>query len=337
MTANWGTKETSFFFHLGPDDILNAIEALGIKATGRVLQLNSMENRVFEIEIVSNSELITDHFKILKFYRPNRWTKNQIIEEHEFLFDLVENEISAIAPIKISGESLFFDEKTQLHFAIFNKFGGRALDELYGDDLEQMGRLLARIHNVGAQRKFQHRLSLSSSTFIESNLDFLISNHVPDHLKNNYSDLKKSFLESIPKFENNFNFIRVHGDCHAGNIIKRDEKIYFLDFDDSINAPAIQDIWLVLPGRDEETNISRQILLEGYSQFRSFEYEELKLIEVFRTFRMVNFMAWIAKRYDDPAFKVAFPHFEHPNYWSEMLLDLNDQLNLIQSKAQFPI
>jgi len=331
MTALWGTNQTSFFFHLGPDEILNAIESLGLKPTGRVLQLNSMENRVYEIEIDSKSNNPSDHFKIIKFYRPNRWTIDQINEEHQFLFDLIEEEIPAVAPNKFSNQSLFLDDHTKLNFALFDKFGGRALDELNTDDLEQMGRLLARIHNVGEKNKFKHRLKLNSQNFLEENLNFLESNHIPAHLINSYSNFKKSFLSLIPSLEDNFSYIRTHGDCHAGNIIKRNEMIHFLDFDDSLLAPAVQDIWLILPGRDQETRISRDILLESYSQFRHFNSQELSLIEIFRTFRMINFMAWIAKRYDDPAFKNAFPFFEQPNFWEEKLTDLNDQVHFISN------
>jgi Ser/Thr protein kinase RdoA (MazF antagonist) len=330
MSSIWGNSETKFFFELGPDEILRSVDSLGFNTTGRVLQLNSMENRVYEVEIDSKSDNPSDHFKIVKFYRPNRWSNDQILEEHEFLLDLKEYEIPVISPLIFDNKTLFTESTTGLSFTLFDKQGGRAPDEFDNEDLEQLGRLMARVHNVGAMKKSNHRLKINAETFVSANLNYLISDKkIPSH----YELIFKNLLEEIysktkNKFEN-ISSIRVHGDCHLGNVIKRESVFHLIDFDDCMTGPAIQDLWLLLPGRDDFTDNQRRILLNEYETIREFNYEELELVEVLRTYRMINFMAWIAKRYDDPAFKNAFPYFEDPTYWEERIGDLRDQLHYL--------
>jgi Ser/Thr protein kinase RdoA (MazF antagonist) len=329
----WGTNATQFFFELNPDLVLDTVEKLGFRTTGRVLTMNSMENRVYEVEIESDSKNPSDHSKIIKFYRPGRWTFDQIQEEHDFLLDLTEFEVPVVAPLEFEGKTLFTLAEPELFYTVFPKQGGRAPDEFTNDEIEQVGRLLARLHNVGSMKKATHRLKLSTEVYLKSNLDFLVGQKiVPSHLELSFKTLLEDIYNQTKNAFNNVTFGRIHGDCHLGNILKREETFHLIDFDDMVIGPAVQDMWLLLPGRDEYAENLRFKLLEGYTTMRDFNYEELKLTEVLRTLRMINYSAWIAKRYEDPAFKNAFPFFESPNYWEGQLNDLRGQLAILQNE-----
>ena len=327
----WGEKETQFFYQLDPESVLKAVESLGLKTTGRCMALNSMENRVYEIEIDIPEHLIkseSEKFIIAKFYRPGRWTKEQILEEHQFLNDLEEAEIPAIGPLKFKDNTLFQLEGHDLYYTVFPKRGGRAPYEMTEEQLQIMGRLLARIHNVGAKREAKHRIKITPESFGQKNLDYLINeNFIPPHLKERFVSVFSQIKFLIePHFKNKIQH-RIHGDCHWGNIILRDEEgPSFIDFDDMLIGPAIQDIWLVVPGEDEQAIRDRNILLEAYDGMRPFDYSSLKLIEPLRTLRYIHFAAWIAKRSQDPTFKLNFPHFYEPSYWDSLLQDLQLQL-----------
>jgi len=333
----WGDKETQFFYDLSPDRILDAVDAHGFRTTGRCLALNSMENRVHEVEIESpfcptENPTRSDYFAITKFYRPGRWTQEQILEEHKFLKDLEESEVPIIAPIERAGKTLFKCAETDLLYAIFPKKGGRNPDELDTDQLERLGRLLARLHSVGKQHLAQHRLKLGPASYGQQNLDFILAGkHIPAYLESNYKDLVKILLDRItPMFKNVINQ-RIHGDCHWGNLIWDEQQFTFIDFDDMVSGPPVQDIWLLLPGRDDETKKKRDIFLNAYETFFHFENSSLKLIEPLRALRFIHFSAWIAKRWEDPAFKLAFPHFGSDHYWNEQILDIRDQLANIEA------
>lgn len=333
MTTNlWGSNATQFFFLLNPDLILDTVEKLGFKTTGRVLTMNSMENRVYEVEIESNSNNPSDHSKIIKFYRPGRWSALQIQEEHNFLLDLTEYEIPVIPPLSFHGQTLFTLENPSLHYTLFPKQGGRAPDEFRDEEIEQIGRLLARLHNVGAMKKATHRLKINPETYLQSNLDFLIGQKIiPPHYELSFKNTLETIHHLILHSFKNITNIRIHGDCHLGNIIKRDEVFNLIDFDDMVMGPAIQDMWLLLPGRDEYASHLREKLLLAYTTMRDFNYEEIRLTEVLRTLRMINYSAWIAKRFDDPAFKEAFPFFESPSYWEGQINDLQEQIYYLQN------
>ncbi len=335
----WGDNETQFFFHLNPDLVLDAIEALGVKTTGRCLTLNSMENRVYEIEVDSpiiNTGSISDNFVIAKFYRPGRWTKKQILEEHEFLKDLKDEEIPVIAPHEFDGETLFKLEGHELYYTLFPKRGGRAPEEMDEEQLQIMGRLLARIHNIGASKKAQHRIEITPNNFGRQNLNFLIEGKfIPPHLESMYKEKVDKLCNLIDPLFNDITTHRIHGDCHKGNIILRDNNPFFIDFDDMLVGPAVQDVWLVVPGIDQESIIDRNILLEAYDSMRSFDYQTLKLIEPLRALRFIHFSAWIAKRWEDPAFKLAFPHYGNETYWHTQITDLHQQIDSIE-KASMP-
>lgn len=335
MDSNlWGSKKTQFFYELNPDLVLNTVESLGFKTTGRVMTMNSMENRVYEVEVESQSDNPSEHFKIIKFYRPGRWTKDQIQDEHDFLADLIEHEVPVIAPIsfpELDNQTLFTLKDPELYYTVFNKQGGRAPDEFSNEDIEQVGRLLARLHNVGSMSPATHRLRLTTDVYLKSNLDFLLDQKIiPSHLEASFKSVLEGIYSLTKNSFNNIQFQRIHGDCHLGNILKRGDVFNLIDFDDMVMGPAVQDMWLLLPSRDEYATVLRNHMLDAYSTMRDFNYEELRLTEVLRTLRMINYSAWIAKRFEDPAFKNAFPFFESPSYWEGQINDLRDQTYYLQ-------
>ncbi|MCK5882392.1 MAG: serine/threonine protein kinase [Bacteriovoracaceae bacterium] len=332
-TYMWGDNETQFFFQLGPGLVLDAIDELGLVTTGRCLTLNSMENRVYEIEIDIPEHTITsasDRFVVAKFYRPGRWTEKQIREEHQFLKDLTEAEIPVIAPLEFDGETLFKLKDHDLFYTVFPKKGGRVPDEMNREQLEITGRTLARLHTVGASRMANHRIQISPETYGTQNSKYLLDNNfIPSHIEPSFKEAIDELITTItPMFDGVSNH-RIHGDCHLGNIISREEGPFFIDFDDMLVGPAVQDVWLIVPGDDEQAIINRNILLESYDSMRNFDYRTLKLIEPLRTLRYIHFAAWTAKRWEDPAFKLAFPHFGTDHYWSTLNVDLRVQLNKI--------
>ncbi len=330
MTSNlWGSTKTQFFYELSPDLVLDTIENLGFKTTGRVMTMNSMENRVYEVEIESESDNPSDHFKIIKFYRPGRWSKIQIQEEHDFLLDLVEQEVPVIASIsfeQFDGQTLFTLKDPELYYTVFNKQGGRAPDEFSNEDIEQVGRLLARLHNVGSMQTAPNRLRLTPDIYLKSNMDFLLDQKfIPSHLELSFKNVLEGIYNLSKDQFKNIHFQRIHGDCHLGNILRRGDVFHLIDFDDMVTGPCIQDMWLLLPGRDDYAANLRSRLIDSYATMRDFNYEEIRLTETLRALRMINYSAWIAKRFDDPAFKNAFPFFESPSYWEGQINDLREQ------------
>ncbi len=330
----WGKGQTEFFYTITPEIILDAVAKLGFEVTGRCIQLNSMENRVYEVEIENPQDFdeLTNSFIIVKFYRPGRWTKEQIKEEHLFMFDLQEFEVPVIAPLKINGLSLYSLEEQNIYYTVFPKRGGRAPDEMNTEQIQIMGRMLARLHNVGATRQAQHRLKINEDTFGIQNLNYLLENNfISSHIVKSYEKIVLDICQLAKPLFQNITNIRIHGDCHCGNIISRDsEGMFFIDFDDTLVGPAVQDIWLIIPGTDQYAIQDRHLLLEAYQEMRDFNFQEIKLVEVLRALRFIHFSTWIAKRWEDPAFKRAFTHFNDPNYWETQLNDLRIQYSLIQ-------
>jgi Ser/Thr protein kinase RdoA (MazF antagonist) len=328
----WGSGETQHFYTLTPDHVLDAVEELDIEATGRVLQMNSMENRVYEVEIELDytPDNPSDRFKIIKFYRPGRWSKEQIQDEHDFLWDLKGHEIQVIAPLKFNDQTIF-KNKEGLWYSLFPKKGGRAADEWSTPLLEQMGRLLARLHNIGESKISKHRINLDIDTYGYKNLEYLLSsNTIPKEYSSNYETIVNDICKiSAPIFKG-IKTQRVHGDCHHGNTLLGSDGPYLIDFDDMVNAPRVQDIWMVTPGRDQYSIDQRNILLDAYESMSEFDYRELKLIETLRALRMVHFSSWIAHRFEDDSFKRAFPTFNTGQYWEREIFHLREQLGLIQ-------
>ena len=331
-----GSPETKFFFELTPDKILDAVEGFGVQCTGRCMPLNSMENRVYEVEIElpegEEPKRPSDRFRIIKFYRPGRWTKEQILEEHQFLLDLVEYDIPVVAPLaSADGSTLSQLPQLEIYFAVFRKQGGRNPEELTDEQLLQAGRLLARMHNVSVTREAPTRILVSPETVALPALEFLLtSDSMPEEVQASYENLVHKICDIASPWFKDAAVHRIHGDCHLGNLLWGSEGPFWVDFDDMARGPAVQDLWLMIPGRDEYGQQKLQLLLEGYEQMRNFDRNTLRLIEPLRAMRMIYFSAWIAKRWEDPAFKRAFVEFGTPKYWREQVNQLNEQLEFIQ-------
>lgn len=331
----WGESETQFFFELTPERILSAVEALGFRCTGHLLQLNSMENRVYQVEI----ELPVDHkvtsprerYRIVKFYRPGRWSREQILEEHIFLADLAEREIPVVSPLKdAAGETLFTVPGLSIWYVVWPMVGGRSPDELDSEKLAQAGRLLGRIHRIGAIRPAPHRVRLVPDTYGRENLAFLKqSTLIPEHLRARYFTVADAICTASDPLFQGVPMHRVHGDCHFGNLLWNDQGLFWVDFDDMVTGPAVQDIWLLVPGRDEYAIRQREELIAAYQQMHEFDLRTLRLIEPLRALRFIHFSAWIGKRWHDPAFPRVFPNYGSERYWSEQIADLEEQLQLI--------
>jgi Ser/Thr protein kinase RdoA (MazF antagonist) len=314
------------FFRLTPEGILDAVEAVvqkrqpDLRATGRALALNSLENRVYDVELEDESHLVT------KFYRPGRWSREQILEEHAFMFALEDAEIPVVAPWKVEGESLFTSEEG-IFFAIFPKVRGRLLDELDPERLKTLGRYIGRIHNVGERFQFRHRARLSAEEWGTKPLRYLLDSGLVDDLyRERFRMVGESLIRNADDLLYDVPAIPLHGDCHLGNTLWQLDSPFFLDFDDAMTAPPVQDIWMVVRGRDEEADNDRDLLLEGYEAFRSFDRSTLDLIEPLRSLRMIHYSAWIARRWDDPSFRKAFPQFATPRYWEEEIQALQEIL-----------
>ncbi|MFH1016909.1 MAG: serine/threonine protein kinase [Pseudomonadota bacterium] len=320
-------QDTEFFFSLTQDGVLDAVEAEGFLCTGRCFALNSYENRVYEVELEGEGTPI-ERKRVIKFYRPGRWTIDQILEEHEFLRELKEAEIPVVWPLTFAdGATLHVTKETHLAYAIFPKVGGRQPDELDEDQSQWLGRLIARIHNVGAGHPARHRIHLDLPTYGLSNLDFLLRGEwLPPVFSKRFEaavlEICRLSQAGFPSEE----VQRIHGDCHMGNLLWDTKGPFFLDFDDMVTGPPVQDVWLLTPGRDELAQEEREALLDGYTSMRAFDRRTLKWVETLRALRYVHFSTWIARRWKDPAFPIAFPHFNTPKYWEEKTHDLEEQV-----------
>ncbi len=318
---------SNFFFQLTPDIILKAVEESGYEPTGHCMALNSYENRVYDLRLEDGSHVIG------KFYRPGRWSREQILEEHEFLFDLKDDEIPVCAPVQFSdGETLH--ETKGIYYAIWPRTGGRVPDELSDAQLQSLGRLLARIHNNGAAKPARHRIALTGETYGLRPLEFLLErNLLPSHCRDRYAAAVREIVEIYDALAGNVPVHRIHGDCHLGNLLHGREGYFFLDFDDFLTGPAVQDLWMLAPACDEEGLRQRTLMLDAYRVFRDFDDSWLRLVEPLRSLRYIRYASWIAARWDDPAFPAAFPHFGSVQYWEEQTADLEDQLELIHGSG----
>ncbi|MES2664006.1 MAG: serine/threonine protein kinase [Pseudomonadota bacterium] len=317
------------FEKLTPDFILTAIETADLVCDGRLFALNSYENRVYQIGLEEAEPLIA------KFYRPERWSALQILEEHQFTKTFVEHELSVVAPWQnVTGDTLFFYEG--FHFALFPQKGGHAPELDNPDHLEILGRALGRMHAIGATKDFEHRIKLNIDQMGTQSVELIAKDFIPADLKISYLSLTNDLLKHIEQQRirlESFTYLRIHGDCHPGNILWRNNTPHFVDFDDAIMAPAIQDIWMLLSGEQQQQRDQLQCILAGYEDFHEFNYGELSQIEVLRTLRMLNYSAWIARRWDDPAFPHSFPWFNTSRYWSDHILQLREQLGALQAPA----
>ena len=325
-------KDPAPYSGLTPDLVLDAIESVGLACDGRQLALNSFENRVYQIGLDGGGQVVA------KFYRPQRWSDAAILEEHAFTQELFAREIPAVPPLAIEGRTLHCHQG--FRFAVFPKQGGRAPEFDRPETLEWMGRFLGRIHAAGAVEPFVARPALDIESFGEEPRDFLLeSGFVPAELEDAWSSVLDQALDGVRyayERAGNVAALRLHGDCHQGNVLWTDDGPHFVDFDDSRMGPAIQDLWMLLSG--DERTMGEQLgqLLSGYEQFREFDDRELNLVEALRTLRLIHYSAWIARRWHDPAFPAAFPWFDTPRYWQDRILELREQIALMNEAPLQP-
>ncbi len=311
---------------LTPDCILDAVESIGFRCDGRLLALNSYENRVYQVGVEESSPVVA------KFYRTGRWSDEQIREEHAFSLELSAAEVPVVSPLQIEGTTLHSHEG--FRFALYPSRGGRAPELDDSKSLEWIGRFLGRIHAIGAVRAFSHRPALDIEAFGVEPRAFLIDNgFVPDDIADSYSAASKQALDAVRScFDRagDVRYIRLHGDCHAGNILWTDAGPHFVDLDDARMGPAVQDLWMLLSG--ERESMARQLadVLAGYELFADFDMRELHLLEALRTLRMMHYASWLARRWNDPAFPAAFPWFNTQRYWQEHILHLKEQIALLE-------
>jgi Ser/Thr protein kinase RdoA (MazF antagonist) len=310
---------TQLFLKLVPDRVLDAVEAMGLRATGYCLALNSLENRVYEVELEPSEIVRADAPTrcVIKFYRPGRWSRAGILDEHTFLADLHAAEIPVVAPLDLGGGRGTLGEIDGIFYAVFPKVRGRAPDELDDAQLVQLGRLLARIHTVGAARPAPDRLRLDPETFGVASLDALAATQwIPLELSRRYQAAASRIVDLARPRLRDLAMIRIHGDCHFGNLLWGSEGPFFVDFDDMVTGPAVQDLWMLARGRGPEADRERLLLARGYEEMRAFDRAELALVELLRGLRILRYSAWIASHWDDPAFPRAFPHFPSHEYWT---------------------
>ena len=309
---------------LTPDCVLDALDSVGVGGDGRLLALNSYENRVYQAWRDDAPPVV------VKFYRPGRWSDAQIHEEHDLVAELAQADVPAIAPM-VLGE-------TTLHafggyrFAVFARHGGRAPELDRRDTLVQLGRYIARIHTIGAARPFEERPALTIEDFGDRSRDYLLEHRfLPQDLLAAWQGIVELALAGVRRAYSRIDTasLRLHGDCHGGNVLWTDEGPHFVDFDDARMGPAVQDLWMLLSGDRAAMEAQLGDLLEGYESFRDFDPRELALVEPLRTLRLLHYSAWIARRWDDPAFPAAFPWFNTQRYWQDRILELREQVALM--------
>jgi len=314
------------FAELSPDCILDALQSVGVQGDGRLLALNSYENRVYQVGVEDSQPVVA------KFYRSARWTDAAILEEHAFVQTLADGEIPVV-PALLLAENKSLHHFSGFRFAIFSKHGGRAPDLDQPGVLEWIGRFIGRIHAVGALEVFEQRATLDIESFGIEPSTYLLNNHfIPAGLEEVYRGVVSQALDGVQRcFERagDVTSLRLHGDCHLGNVLWTDAGPHFVDFDDSRMGPAVQDIWMMLSG--DRAEMAKQIndFLAGYECFYDFNPKELYLVEALRTLRLIHYAAWIARRWDDPAFPIAFPWFNTQRYWQDRILELREQIALM--------
>jgi Ser/Thr protein kinase RdoA (MazF antagonist) len=306
--------------------VLGAVESLGLACDGRVLALNSYENRVFRVGMEDAAPLVA------KFYRPGRWSEAAIGEEHDFALELADAGLSVVAPLRVDGLTLHRHGRQR--FALFPLQGGHAPEPGDRDVLRRLGQSLGQLHNIGARRRFEHRPNLDLDTFGEAPVNFLLDHGwLPAELEDNFAGLADALFEHLDALwlhTAGLEVLRLHGDCHPGNLLWRDDRAHFVDLDDCLSGPAVQDLWMLLSGPADEQSQQLGWLLEGYEIYRAFDRRELALVEALRTLRLLHFNAWIARRWHDPAFPAAFPWFGERRHWERTITQLQEQLAALQ-------
>lgn len=334
------TSETVQFSQLTPELMLDELELglgskqTGIRATGTIQSLNSVENRVVEFEMDDSKRWVA------KFYRPGRWSRDQILEEHRFIQMLAAAEVPAVAPIGLEGGTTLRQTKDGIWFAVFPKVRGRLKDELEDGEIRQIGRLLARIHIVSENVRAQHRPELTLLSHIDEPLQFLLdSDFLSEPYRSRYEQVVRTLRARMePLFDSarkRSKPLLLHGDCHVGNVLwSGDGTSFFVDFDDSRVGLPIQDLWMIVPGdprKDDEARRKQEELVEAYRVFRPLDDSAWSLVEPLRACRMVYYAAWIGRRWNDPSFPNLFPDFGTPKYWHEEHDALQQCLEVIEN------
>ena len=313
------------FAALTPECVLDALDSAGLFGDGRLLALNSYENRVYQVGMEEGAPVVA------KFYRPERWSDAAILEEHAFVAELYEREIPVVPALTLNGSTLH--TFNGYRFAVFPRRGGRAPELDDPATLEWTGRFIARIHAVGALSSYQERPALDPDTFGQEPRGYLLANDfIPPELLAAYTSVVDQALDGVRhcyERAGQVPTLRLHGDCHAGNVLWTPDGPHFVDFDDSRSGPAIQDLWMLLSG--ERADMQRQMgdILAGYEEFADFDARQLHLVEALRTLRLIHYSAWLARRWDDPAFPAAFPWFNTQRYWQDRILELREQVALM--------
>ena len=321
--ARMAASATPPYAGLTPDCVLDALASLGLQGDGRLLALNSYENRVYQVWMDEGPPVVA------KFYRPGRWTDAQILEEHAFVRELAEGELPVVAALALGGEQTLH-EFGGFRFAVYPKRGGRAPELEDPKTLEWLGRFIGRIHAVGALRPFRERPALDVASFGVEPRDYLLAHgFIPADLADAWRSVVALALSGVERClarAGEVRTLRLHGDCHAGNVLWTDDGPHFVDFDDSRMGPAVQDLWMLLSGDREAMEHQLADVLAGYEDFCGFDARELQLVEALRTLRLIHYSAWLARRWDDPAFPAAFPWFNTQRYWQDRILELREQV-----------
>ena len=316
----------SVFHHLTPETIINLVEAgFGSRCTNLCRPLNSYINRVYELQSEDGGGLI------IKFYRPGRWSRAAIQDEHDFLLELADQEIPVIAPYKLqSGETI--GTHGTVHFAVFPKKGGRSYDEYSDEQWLELGRLMGRVHAVGAGKTARDRIVMLPEHSTRQQVDFLLQgNFMPDDLGGRFKKTAETLIAAITPLFHNVEIIRIHGDCHFSNLIYRPgESFYLIDFDDMVMGPPVQDFWMLLPGHLNEAYVEVDLFLEGYETFNGFDRRTLKLIEPLRAMRYIHYIAWCAHQFKEDGESPVAPEFGSRHYWQQEINDLAEQLERIR-------
>lgn len=313
-------KSMNIWQELTHENILNTVEkSLGEKMSNLLLKRNSYINRVYELEKYDSRDRI-----IVKFYRPNRWTKEQILEEHNFLFELAEQEVAVISPLRINNQTLF--ELGPIYYSLFPKKGGRAMDEFNKESWEEIGRLIARIHLVGQKHKEGKRIIWKPSTATKHHIDVLYnSSFLVSGFERTFKEAAAIFMKKAESLFNNQEFILLHGDCHKGNLIHRlNEGIFIVDFDDIAYGPPVQDLWLLLPDVPDNCEKELEWFLKGYEVFRRFDRKSLDLVPILRGMRIIHYASWLAAQSKDSDFKTNFPEAGNTRYWNSLIKELQE-------------
>ena len=320
------TDSVLAFQQLTPEQMLDAVENCGVECDGRFLALNSYENRVYQIGVEDAAPVVA------KFYRPDRWSDEAIIEEHQFTLELEEAEVPVIAPVvSQSAETLLYDPP--FRFSLYPCRGGRAPELDNPGHLEMLGRFVGRMHVVGSASNYQCRPEISAESYIDEASDFLLGqSFIPSHIEEAWVSLMQLIRQQVEYCYDRagkIDHLRLHGDLHHGNVLWTDDGPHVVDFDDARTGPAVQDLWMFLSGDRAYQTARLADFLDGYTRFVDFNPAELHLVEALRTMRMVYHAGWLGSRWEDPAFPAAFPWFNSTKYWEQLILDLKEQSSLM--------